>query len=55
MATSLRTIKDRTKMRRRIVRVFELAERGAHLTSAYPPRSFLIISGCPTNEIRYEK
>jgi NADH dehydrogenase len=48
LAPGLKTIEDATEIRRRVLLVFELAERQMLETGIHPPLNFVIIGGGPT-------
>ena len=48
LAPGLKTLEDATEIRRRVLLVFELAERQKLETGAHPPLNFVIVGGGPT-------
>jgi len=48
LAPGLKTIEDATEMRRRVLLVFELAERQMMEKGTHPPLNFVIVGGGPT-------
>jgi NADH dehydrogenase len=48
LAPGLKTIEDAIEIRRRVLLVFELAEREMLETGAHPPLNFVVIGGGPT-------
>jgi NADH:ubiquinone reductase (H+-translocating) len=48
LAPGLKTVEDATEIRRRVLLVFELAERQMQETGIHPPLKFVIIGGGPT-------
>ncbi len=47
-APGLKTVEDATEMRRRVLKVFEDAEREAYINNSHQPVSFAIVGGGPT-------
>src|ERR1700679_2448046 len=48
LAPGLKTLEDATEIRRRVLLVFELAERQKLETGAHPPLHFVFVGGGPT-------